>query len=253
MTIYILEEDGTIDLSSQEATANSGGNYTGDALNDTIYGSVGDDIIISGPDEPLQFGDNGRAPGDNDTIIQSSGDNILTGGYGNDTFAFVISFENTALTTFSTIEYNDGLVPADGYYKNSNGEWSSYLDGLEKWQSEMHAMYGDDLDPEKESVTYSFGAGKTQHEKTVYYDNSWTYQDSGSLNFAFSTNASSNVITDFGNGNDSIQLIGINADQFNDYGNVIVVDGNTVISIGDFSITLIGVTEFSYGDLLFAV
>jgi hypothetical protein len=251
MTTHYLEDGSEIiDLSEQEATANNGGNYTGGALNDTIYGSTGDDTIISGPAEPFQFGDNGNPPGDNDTIIQSSGDNVLTGGYGNDAFVFEINFDAKAEINYTTVHYNDGTVPLDGYYKNANGEWSSYLDGLEDWQSGMQATHGEDLNSDTESATYSFGAGKTQQERTVEYDNSWTYEDGSA--FTFTTNTSNNVITDFGNGNDSIQLNGVTVDQFNEYGDVSVVDGNTVISIGDFSITLLGVTDFTDENLVFA-
>ncbi|RAI24964.1 hypothetical protein, partial [Rhodoplanes serenus] len=76
-----------------------------------------------------------------------------------------------------------------------------------------------------------------------------TYDDSYSwYEHTTSTNTSTNTITDFGNGHDSIVLAGITAEQFT--ANAHFSDDGTSVTIGTFTITTLGhalsISDFNF-------
>lgn len=224
----ILGTDGNDTLTNDPVNGNGNGLNT----NNTFVGGGGDDTIVAGPDSVVNYRPNGQPYQDNDTLIEESGNNTLTGGYGNDIFKFRINFDIDSREVTDTF---DLAVPTQTSGANTNGVWNSWLDALAAWRAEMSAAYGADANTTTTSTSYTYGA-KNKQAGSATYDNTFSWTEE-----VITTNTSTNLITDFGNGNDSIQLAGVTAAQFAEYGSLTEDgNGNTIIAIGTFSITVAG-------------
>jgi hypothetical protein len=237
-----LTGDQDIDLSGEAGTDGNSRN-----TNDTITGGEGDNTIVAGPDLQVTESETNKAGKtqtydvqDNDTIVESSGTNELTGGYGNDTFKFVIDFSVTTQTFTHEATY-DVAAPGISGSANLNGQWNSWMDGLAAWRAQMAAEYGVDENTDTVTTAYKYAnnskKGYQDGSKTYDNDFSWTTTET-----AINSNTSTNTITDFGNGSDNIVLAGVTADQFASYGHVTQVGDDTVITIGNFTIVVAGAT-----------
>lgn len=254
MADYTLPADqtspGTLDLSNE---ANTDGNSTN--TNDTIVGSSGNDTIIAGASTEQTYITNPNAPADhqqtgvvqdNDTIVEASGNNTLTGGYGNDHFVFNIGFSETS--ELQTANFSTAPTQTTG--ANTNGVWNSYVSNLNEWRAEMDALHGTDTDQTSLTQDYTYSSGKVLKSGEATYDSSYSWYETTTH-----TNTSTNTITDYGNGHDSIVLAGVTQDQFDSHGGTVTYDAgsnSTTIHIGTFSITVLG-ANVSENDLTWGV
>ncbi len=90
-TIYGGEDDDYIVAKTGEDT------IYGDEGDDTIWGGRGDDTIYGGADDDTLRGDEG-----DDTITGGAGDDSMAGGEGDDTFVFGLNHGHDTITDFDT-------------------------------------------------------------------------------------------------------------------------------------------------------
>lgn len=229
-----------IDTSDQTVSLGPKGQPTG-TTNDTIEGTAGDDTITSGPDDPVivewttttgganpKSVEHSQLVQDNDTIIESSGVNTLTGGYGNDTFKFLIDFDFSTVTTTESFD-EILLTPTQLSGSNTNGVWQSYLSALAEWRALMESEHGVDENLTTEFVNYLYSSGKIAKTGTASYDDTFTWSIE-----QLTTNTSDNTITDFGNGHDVIALDGVTLEQF--LAHATFSEDGTAVTIGTFTI-----------------
>lgn len=218
--------------------------------NNDVVGTDGNDVIIAGdpiqqtytevkvvgpPSDPRTI-NIAHDVSDNDTIEGLGGDDVMTGGYGNDKFIF--NFSLVPETT--TLRYDDVRpTPTQLVGANTNGVWNSYVSNLNEWRAALEAQYGPDIDTTTQAANYTYSSGKTVKSGVAVYDDT----------FAFQTVAvkgdGHDVITDFGNGHDSLMLKGlgeVDASTFHKLFDVTSVDGATVLSWSGGSITVRGLS-----------
>jgi len=181
--------------------------------------------------------ENAKGGSANDHITGNEVGNILTGNLGNDTVAglggddtFVFNFDvGTQIQWF-----REGDSPAA---QATQTAWDVYAAQLDGWHDALVTQYGLDLDTTDTLIVV--GAGKNAGI-TFRYDNSFT--------LATSVHGDgSDLLTDFGQGNDHLQFNGMSEAEFvqlHASGLLSVTTDNTdtVISWGDGSITLAGQT-----------
>ncbi|WP_349617045.1 calcium-binding protein [Azotobacter salinestris] len=248
----------------------------GEAGNDTLHGQEGADILDGGEGD--------------DRLTGHEGDDTLTGGAGADSFHY--SFEvveseavSERFTDWLIANGMGGYVGEDGQLLDGTGQgtfssqytaWLEYLVGkydlvggqeytiaLNHTTSGVPSVWVDGVDVmagllgEGEDFTFTSG-GKPPQTHTRYYSDLFTF---GSKPVASSTDGH-DIVTDFVKGTDILDFSGLSATQFDALFTISQLDADndgasddTVLSItGDdsWSLTLIGVTDFSSNDIQFA-
>ncbi|GAB3479560.1 calcium-binding protein [Azotobacter salinestris] len=277
-----LEGTGDNDtLNGQQGNDTLSGGAGNDTLNgqqgsDTLHGEAGDDTLQG------QQGD--------DHLHGGEGNDILTGGTGTDTFhySFQVSADESHSERFTDWLIGQGLgqyvgadgqlldgVTTQGFFSSQYTNWLSHLvdqydlAGGQSYSIELNqngsgvpSVWVDGVDimagllGEGEDFTFTT-SGKNPQIHTRYYSDLFTF---GSKPVASSSDGH-DIVTDFVKGTDILDFSGLSATQFDalftitetDIGNDGIDD--TVLSIaGDdsWSLTLIGVTDFSSNDIQFA-
>lgn len=265
----------------QDTIYGAGGNDTlsgGNGL-DTLYGGAGDDTLNGGNDTDVLYGGSGadilNGQAGNDTLAGGKDNDILTGGNGDDTFVFRFSVTETAVSESFTgwlIANNLGsYVDANGELKDGTSQ-SFFSSQYTAWLSHLVEKYdiGSDTDgdgkisiglnqndpngtPIIEGLTQeglsdifadreSFAWTQGKATQTRYYSDSFSLEGETTIN-----GEGADTLNDFGTGNDVLKLVGITQEQFLANAHASLKDADhigaldTVITIGDSSITLLGV------------
>lgn len=253
--------------------------------NDVLDGGAGDDILNGGAGADELYGGEGNdklhgGSGD-DILVGGAGDDVLVGGSGADTFKFHFSVTagsggQWTLKTFSNKLFTNGITQ-----NNLNSQYND-------WLAENFVDTDGDDDPEyvwnqnsstdpvtvSETIPTTPANGDLKIEvvdpaavvlsngHTRYYDqtiNIYEYQVEETV---VTSGDGHDLIMDFNRSQgDKLDFSSLTQAQFEQFFKVTLVDvtgddiaDNTVITIdGDssWSITLVGVTEFSTADITF--
>lgn len=267
--IYGRDEDSTLYGTAE------GDIIFGGSRSDTIYGYAGNDLIFGGnggSNDALYGGDGddalyGFGTG-GPSLYGSDGFDRIYGGMGNDTMAgtvfvfnFVVSEQRDQVLT--TVQFRDGNTPAASA---SAVAWSNYLNQLESWRDALTNLQGADLSNTMDgSVMLTASPGKAAKDVVTgltTYDNDFSYMADGSNVSMVVTGEGHDTIANWGRQSDYVEQFGYGpgstdhktlllsglsdvATDVNFYGNFLSIDavrdGKTVLTIGDSSITLLGV------------
>jgi hypothetical protein len=222
------------------------------AGNDTVVGGNGNDTLYGGDGNDTLYGGQltGNAGGD-DTIVGGMGDDVMTGGGGIDTFVFNFVVTEHREQVLTTLQFRDGNTPAN---PADAVAWTNYLNQLATWRADLTVLHGTDLSNTKdESVTLTTSTKKVAPGVITgfqTFDKDYSYLADVSSVSVTVTGEGNDRILDWGArtaGNDMLKLAGLSnvATDINYYGNFVsvdaLVDNQTVITIGDSSITLVGI------------
>lgn len=230
----------------------------GGNASDFIDGGPGNDFILGGY-PTIQWSN----PDGGDRIIGGMGDDTMVGAAGYDTFVFRFVVTEQRDQVLTTLQFRDGTTPAEAA---NAAAWTNYLTKLEHWRAGLEALHGADLsNTEDESVTLATSPRKSAKDVMTgaqAYDKDYSYMADGSTVSLAVTGEGHDTIgrwglqggyeEQFGWGpwstdHKTLQLSGLSGHEsdINFYGNFVSVDtvrdAQTVISIGDSSITLLGV------------
>ena len=272
----------TIDLSSKDGqgySTGSGGHAQGDRLkniegiwgsahddtltgdghnnffygregNDTLAGGAGMDTLIGGYGDDWLYGGPGA-----DTLAGDSGADVLDGG-ANDAHANKDSADYSASPAGVTIDLSS--KDSDGYSTGSGGHAQG--DKLKNIESITGSPYNDTLtgDDTRNHLTGSGGndtlsGGGGNDTLSGGGGNDTLSGGPGTDAFIFHSGDGSDLIVDFTQGDDLIDLQSFNLIGIGDTALTITPEASdTVISVGDISITLQGFTgTLDAGDFLF--
>lgn len=263
-TIYYAGGSITVEgaeVSSEDVNIVSEGTESSDFLS----GGAGDDSLSGGEGDDTLSGGSG-----NDVLDGGEGNDFLTGGQGADTFAFQTGDGNDTITDFSpgkdkislpgnytmsydpesgntTITYDGGTITVNGAklstdditidYQGTNGSDDFTGQGAD---DTISGGWGeDDLSGGGGSDVVNGGQG----DDTVYggfgsEGNDVLSGGSGADVFVFGSNHGHDTVTDFDPAEDTLKLLGA---ESMDNISVEMVNGNTVVTFGDTTITLTGV------------
>ena len=246
--------DGLIALSLDGGTGND--SITGGDGDDALWGGAGDDLLVG-----FRGGDTMRGGAGNDRMVWNNGDgsDLMEGGAGQDTaevngsdtdgdeFTIAangdrVAFDRVNLVPFSldigtteTLEVNgqggDDTITAG---KGLDGLIALRLDGGKPATTPSSAAHGDDL--------IAGGRGHDVHDRATRAPT------------PSSSSAGSDTITDFEDGVDRIELVGL-ADDFGDLagriaasGDDVVIDfgAHLVLTLEDFSVGSVDASDFLF-------
>ncbi|SIS50466.1 beta strand repeat-containing protein [Phaeovulum vinaykumarii] len=214
--------------------AGGAGNDTllADAGNDTMYGGDDDDLLSAGAGNDDLFGGDG-----NDTITAGAGNDMLDGGEGYDSLDAGEGADNLIGgggndTLIAGGGGNDTLSGGDGYDTLISGDGNDYLDGgasndrLEAHEGNDVLIGGDGYD------TLYGGTGND----TMTGGTGWTDY------FRFEDSFGNDVITDFEDGYDRIDLSSVTGISSISDLTITQSGANTLITYGTDTILLTGIT-----------
>ncbi len=246
----------------------------GGRKNDTIYGYAGPDTLLGGDgygSDTLYGGDGNdslHGGGFAQSVYDYDGFDTIYGGMGDDkmtgdkfVFNFVVSEQRDQVLT--TVQFRDGDTPAESA---SAVAWSNYLSQLASWRDALTNIHGADLsDTMDESVMLTASPRKAAKDVVTglkTYDKDFSYMTEGSTVSTVVTGEGHDTIYYWGRqygyheqvgwgpwstDHKTIKLSGLSGvtTDANFYGNFVSVDSvwdlQTIITIGDSSITLVGV------------
>ncbi len=244
--------------------------------NDTLYGEAGNDSLDGGNDD--------------DRLTGGEGDDTLTGGNGRDSFHYSFAVSEGGGENFSTWLCNQGHGAAigsdgelldgtgQGFFSSQYSTWLLHLvdqyglnpDGLEvdihldqndpdgapqAWIDGVNVLAG--MFGERADFSYTSGGGKGAVTHTRYYSDEFTF--GGGL--SASSRDGHDTITDFKRGEDILDFSGLTQEHFAQLFSVTQMDVNadgkadTVLTLDSdpgWSLTLLGVSDFSTDDILFS-
>jgi Ca2+-binding RTX toxin-like protein len=228
-----------------------GGNGAG---SDTLYGGDGNDSLHGGGFAASAYDYDGF-----DTIYGGLGDDRMAG----DRFVFNFGVPEQRDQVLTTVQFRDGDTPAESA---SAVAWSNYLNQLQSWRDALTLVHGADLSNSMdESVMLTASPRKAAKDVVTglkTYDKDFSYMADGSTVSMVATGEGHDTIYywarqrgyeeqvgwgPWSSDHKTLKLSGLSgvATDANFYGNFVSVDTErdllTVLTIGDSSITLVGV------------
>ena len=244
--------------------------------NDVVSGGEGDDALYGGRGDDILYGGEG-----DDALYGGRGDDTLYGGEGSDTFHFTLDDGDNVIADFDPendvihLELDDpdarlGLRYEDGntiltYQGGSITIQGQYLNSGE-FRIDIHGTDGDDFIPGSPGTNVSYGEGGNDvmygeagddtldggaDNDKLYggYGNDVLYGGegndvltggAGSDTYIFSSDSGTDRVTDFNPGGDHLDFLG--ADDISNISVSHDENGNTVVTFGETTVILEGVT-----------
>lgn len=252
--IGLAWEDGYVDSNplSPDDSLNGIENVTGSAFNDSLTGDAGANMLQGGAGNDTLKGDGGA------DVFKYSFD--FTQGGGGETSSFTEFFAAHGGSVING-EVADGTK--QGQFSSLYTQWleSLGLNVLDLGQNSgsggtpvvegPNGTFGE----ERESFTWTSGSGKKTVTHERWYSDTWSTGSGGGQDTVTSGDGL-DTIFDFTSGEDELDFSDITQQQFLDLFNVDNSTADTVITIdgfNDWSVTLVGVSNFDYlNDAVFA-
>ncbi len=231
----------------------NGANFTWQNGNDVLNGGAGNDLLFgNGGDDAL----NGGA-GD-DALNGGAGNNVIDGGEGVDTIELAGSVANYTFETFAHIRIDDTETGLGGNNDASNFERLAFDEGEFAWQRGNNANNNLTASDDSGAIMVGLHGSDTMTggdgDDVLIGDNgaNFTWQNGndvlnggagndllfgngGADTFVFEDGFGHDIIGDFEHGVDVINVAGVTSSR---EARVVEEGGNTIISLGDESITI---------------